>query len=347
MKLENLYCKVWGSIHEKLYRDLDKKNYKTPNSLIEELNIRYSDDAPENIFNMYYPRVKSDEPLPTIVHVHGGAYVSGKLELTDEYCRLLAEQGYCVINMEFVNSQKEGFPRPVYDVFRLFKFLETNEINKHIDFDNFFMSGDSAGGHVASLVANIQTNEELKINYNLTGGPKIKGCILSSAMMGVYRFRGLWPKQVLEDIVFKENSKTEIVDMSHNLNNLTNKFPPTIMISACNDFIKTHSNIFTKIAPEYNLYAEHWTMTSGKHLKHDVNIIEPYDYECLVANSKINSFIKNIVNNNIQQGQQGVIKGKINSKSKIDAGFVYDKTKTNFYKQEEQKILENLTIEKI
>lgn len=28
-----------------------------------------------------------------------------------------------------------------------------------IDYDNFFISGDSAGGHIASLIANAQTND--------------------------------------------------------------------------------------------------------------------------------------------------------------------------------------------
>lgn len=36
-----------------------------------------------------------------------------------------------------------------------------------IDYDNFFISGDSAGGHIASLIANAQTNDFPPNNYYL------------------------------------------------------------------------------------------------------------------------------------------------------------------------------------
>ena len=294
--IEDIYRKFWSSIDDFNRKRIKKLNKKTPKHLNEILDVKYGNDE-ENTFDMYYAKSLEDKKLPTIVHIHGGAYLGGVKNMYAEYCRILADSGYCSINMEYVNGEKIGFPNPVYDFFALFEFLKKNEkFAKHIDFDNFIISGDSSGGHVASLVANIQTNDQLKEKFKLVGGPEIKGCILTCPTMGVYKFGGMWPKERFEKLVFKQYQNTILKDYCHNLETMTPNFPPTIIISVSVDFIKIHAYMFMDLAKKLNLSLEHYCIMTGKHLVHCTSLMYPYDYENKLAITLIKKFIEKVIN---------------------------------------------------
>lgn len=290
--LEKLYEAFWLFREEVNRKKLQKNKIIIPNHIKVFRNIKYGEDK-EQLFDMFYPKTKKTIKLPTIVHIHGGAYLAGLKDSYAEYCKVLAEKGYCVINFDYIRGMRKGFPSPVYDFFNFFEFIKNNEqFAKHIDFDQFVLSGDSSGGHVASLIANIQTNDNLKQAFNLTGGPNVKACILTSPMLGVYRFNNGWPREIFEKLVFKEYYTSNLKDLTHNLETVTNKFPPTIILSAKNDFIKLHAYMFEKNAKELNLYLEHYCLISGKHLGHCCPLLYPYDYENSIALQKVDLFVK-------------------------------------------------------
>lgn len=91
--------------------------------MVVKENIQYGKDEFDNIFDVYYPENCQDKKLPTILHIHGGGYVAGSKEQRERYCMLLAKKGYCVINMEYSNAKKIGFPGPVKDAYELFNYI--------------------------------------------------------------------------------------------------------------------------------------------------------------------------------------------------------------------------------
>ena len=290
--IEKIYEAFWLFRQEINRKKLKENKIEIPNFLNVLRNIQYDKDK-EQVFDMFYPKTKKDIKLPTIVHIHGGAYIAGLKDSYAEYCKILAEYGYCVINFDYIRGIRKGFPSPVFDFFKFFEFIKNNEeYSKHIDFDKFVLSGDSSGGHIASLIANIQTNEKLKNAFNLTGGPDVKACVLTSPMLGVYRFNNNWPKIPFEKVVFKEYYNSPLKDFTHNLETVSDKFPPTIILSAKNDFIKLHAYMFHEKAKELNLYLEHYCLTTGKHLGHCCPLIYPNDYENTIALEKIVLFVK-------------------------------------------------------
>ena len=310
--LEDLYNKFWLSIDKMNQKRIAEKSYSTPPHISEKLGVKYGLDK-EQYFDMFYPKSKANQKLPTIVHIHGGAYISGVKDLYTEYCQMLAQKGYCVINLEYIKGLRIGFPHPVFDFFKFYEFIEKNpEISSHIDFGNFLLSGDSSGGHVASLIANIQTNPSLKQKFELTGGPDVKGCILTCPMLGVYKFKGLWPKKRFEKLVYKDYYNTKYKDICHNLETITNKFPPSIIISASNDFIKLHAYLYEKTAKKIDLSLEHYCVTSGKHLSHCSIMTYPQDPESQIAHKKIQDFVEKVLN---KKTKTGVISEKINKKT--------------------------------
>ncbi len=303
MIFENLYCKIFESFQKYYSAIRDKfKESETPNNINIKKNISYGKN-PENTFDVYYPIDEKAKKFTTILNIHGGGYVTGSKEQNALYAMILASIGYLVINMEYTNSQKEPFPKPVEEAFDLLKYIsEDKKYKKMIDFDNFFISGDSAGGHIASLVANAQTSEILKYDLGLCGGAKIKGCILNSPTFTSFNFLNFpWLKNGYKRVIYGKdlNKVSKICSVT---DTITSNFPPTIVFSANNDFIKMQADKFCKVAKDLDLAVDHYIFTTGKHLGHDFIINYPHLREGAYAICKIDEFIKNVKQNNLKKG---------------------------------------------
>lgn len=214
---------------------------------------------------------------------------------------LLAKKGYCVINMEYSNAKKFGFPGPVKDAYELFNYIAKDEnVSEHIDFDNFFLSGDSAGAHVATLIANAQTNPEFKKELGVEDGPQIKGWLLTSPSLKMFDFKSKCLENMFKELVLCENNTEEMAKMVDMTTNLSAKFPPTIMISAGNDFLKKHADKFCETATELQIPTEHYVFTSSKHLLHDFTTNYPHLKEGQFALNRFDDFIKNVMNSKLE-----------------------------------------------
>ena len=302
--IKKLYTKIFKLADYATTKNIRKMHYQTPFSLYEGKDLIYGKNNKTNRFDIYYPKIYEDKKLPTILNIHGGGYVAGSKENESEFCRRIATKGFCVINMEYTLADKEGFPKPVFEVFDLFNFIENNSsISSHIDYDNFFIAGDSAGGHIASTVANIQCNEDIKKVFDVNGGPKIKGLILNSPVFGVFKFGNL-PilKNKFEEIVFGDYKGTPIQQYCHNFDILSKNFPSTIIFSANNDILKFHTKMFCKRAKKLGLNVQSYNFTAGKSLGHDFIIYNLENNESKFAINQISNFIIANQNNQLSQG---------------------------------------------
>lgn len=299
--LKKLYHKIWENA-EKYFKggvELYREN------LVSNTNLFYGKDEKNNSYDVYYPKDKFGK-MPTIIFVHGGGYISGKKEGTRNFCKLLAEKGFLVFNMEYTKCGKEEnkfFPTPLYEFYDFYKHIsECSDFSNLIDYDNIFLSGDSAGAHIVSLIANIQTNQELKMEFNLCGGPKVKGLLIMSPCFGIYNFKGLFPKGTYHDIIFgNKKIRNPLYKYTHNLDVLTEGFPPTLMISVKTDLVVgVHKRMFLRMAEELGLSVKHYELYSGYKLFHSsmINHAEKYPH-CF---EKIEEFIHDSCENRFVNG---------------------------------------------
>ena len=297
------------NIYKQMFINEDIKSFKY-NKRIEDnnadfsyySNIIYDSSSVNNVFDFFVPK-HTNKKLPTIFLVHGGGYVGGFKENLNKLALHLVESGYCVVNVEYTKSfglEDKYMPTPVYELFDLFKFLQNNEkYNKFIDYDNIFLAGDSAGGHICSLVANIQSNPNLKLDFNLTGGPQIKGLILTCPVFGVYKFKNFPPRRQYESVVYGDENPLK--DICHNFDVITDKFPPSIMFSTQKDFIAgIHSKMFIKKAKNLNLSVDFYNIKKAYKLGHDSMVKFTDIYTNYTTN--INNFINNAINNQFVDG---------------------------------------------
>ncbi len=113
-------------------------------------NIPYVPNGHERqTLDLYVPE-KGEGPFPLIVWIHGGAWTSGS---KDECLPLpWAMKGYVVASINYRLSQDAKFPAQIDDCKAAVRWLRANAVQYKIDRDRLIAWGDSAGGHLASLL---------------------------------------------------------------------------------------------------------------------------------------------------------------------------------------------------
>ncbi|MFM7270222.1 MAG: alpha/beta hydrolase, partial [Actinomycetes bacterium] len=93
---------------------------------------------------------------PGIVFFHGGGWVIGDLETHDGGCAALAVASRCtLVAVDYRLAPEHPFPAPVEDCCAATAWVAEHAAEIGIDADRLAVAGDSAGGNLAAVVAQI------------------------------------------------------------------------------------------------------------------------------------------------------------------------------------------------
>lgn len=230
--LFNLLCN-WGD--KKKIKDL-----RTPGDIERRDNLSYGDFGKWNLLDIYYPRGTS-KPIPTIVSIHGGGYVYGDKEIYQYYCMHLAQQGFVVVNFNYRLAPKVKYPSIITEVNQVMQWICEHSKEYHIDTNNLFLVGDSAGAQMASQYATIVTNPDYAKLFDF----KVPSFTLRAIGLncGMYD-KTDQGKGFLFSIVneyFKNNTEQHKKQLDV-LKYITKEYPPAHITSAPNDFLLANAD---------------------------------------------------------------------------------------------------------
>lgn len=98
---------------------------------------------------------------PCIVYMHGGAFIGGSLEVSENPCKLLAEKtNSIVISVDYALAPEKPYPKGLNDCRKVINYIEENFLRYNIDKDKIGVLGESAGANFAAILAN--ENDNLK-----------------------------------------------------------------------------------------------------------------------------------------------------------------------------------------
>lgn len=109
---------------------------------------RYGDDSRE-LVDVYYP---ADAPtkLPTLIWIHGGAFIAGDRTDLSGYAKVLAAKGYTIAAVGYPLAPGARYPAPVISANEAVTFILANVDRFHVDPQRLFIVGDSAGAQIAA-----------------------------------------------------------------------------------------------------------------------------------------------------------------------------------------------------
>lgn len=96
-----------------------------------------------------------DTPRPLLLYLHGGGWVIGDLDTHDGICRYMAKKTSAnVVAVDYRLSPEYTFPVPYQDCVEALHWLSKNQSALKLDCSRTIVMGDSAGGNMATVLAN-------------------------------------------------------------------------------------------------------------------------------------------------------------------------------------------------
>ncbi len=214
-------------------------------------NIQYDTVYPNGFLDVYYTAVpKSDNP-PTLLFIHGGGYANGDkssgdpnagdVDYRDSLAYRALSEGYNVVQFNYCLMTEHIFPDAIIQLNNGLQYLKDHANDLKLNMDAVFLSGGSAGGNLAGVMANLQTNLEYADEMGIIPAlnPEyIKGVVFISALLdnsqyGVthniaidYMF--YWAGRIYlntNELVYdKEASR-----LSNVIDNVTENYPPALI----------------------------------------------------------------------------------------------------------------------
>jgi acetyl esterase/lipase len=122
------------------------------------LDIPYASQSPSQKLDILLPP-EGDGPFPTLIFIHGGAFVFGNKRDT-QFLQAIdgINRGYAVVTVEYRLGYEAKYPAPLFDVKAAIRFLRANAVTYRLDADRFASCGDSGGGYYAVMAAATQDN---------------------------------------------------------------------------------------------------------------------------------------------------------------------------------------------
>jgi len=263
---------------------------------VETTERTYLDDGHvHHKLNIY--RASNDGKAPVIIDVHGGGWFYGDKELNRNYDKTLAKGGFTVVAPSYRLAFEVNYVEQLKDVFKAFEWVLNNAEKENFDLDNLFLTGDSAGAHLAALALNCLLDKETAKKFGVTPVDiKFKavaytcGAFLLGDMTKIFG-AGLY----FREIIGKGYHRSPYCKLANVKETLPDSYIPVRFISADGDFLSK------AVLSTYELFKEkgfdpditYFKKEDQKNeLKHVYNIIQPYWEESKEANDKTLAFFK-------------------------------------------------------
>ena len=139
----------------------EMERYVPDASLREIRDIPYADGSStgeqSTTLDVFTPAAENEQ-LPTVVWIHGGAWISGSAANVEPYLRILAGEGYTTVGLGYGFGPETVYPSAVQQIEEALAYLEAHAEELSVDPTQIVLAGDSAGAQLASQIAALSTN---------------------------------------------------------------------------------------------------------------------------------------------------------------------------------------------
>lgn len=116
--------------------------------------------------DVYYPTKFVYEKSPLVIFIHGGGWIAGFKESINNNrfnstINKLRDRGYTIItpNYTLARDGVSPFPSCFQDIYQVMDWVDTHADSLELDLNNVGLFGESAGAHIALMVAYAEANQ--------------------------------------------------------------------------------------------------------------------------------------------------------------------------------------------
>lgn len=261
------------------------------------IDIPYVNDGNvEHLLDIYTPAC-SEGKLPVLIDVHGGGWMYGNKELNKNYCLYMASLGFAVVNINYRLAPNAHIDGQLQDIFAVLNWLDENGEKYPLDMKNIYITGDSAGAHLAGLammtiyrddMSELFSVKKPSLRFNAVGFSS--GAFDLAVILRNPLFIAKGYAEIILGPDYKKSPFLNYVSLIKLVGGVS--LPPIYMVSSKEDFVGSQSVAFSKILNKYDVSHQfhRWGKVKGKALMHVFNIMYPEWKESIVTNKEMASF---------------------------------------------------------
>jgi len=114
-------------------------------------DVAYASTSASQVLDIWLPEGATG-PVPLVIFIHGGAFQGGDKSMEAGNVASVLAAGYAAASVNYRLSGEALFPAGVQDVKAAVRFLRANAAEYGFDPDRLATWGESAGGHLATMV---------------------------------------------------------------------------------------------------------------------------------------------------------------------------------------------------
>lgn len=120
---------------------------------VRDVTVPGPSDAPDVAVRIYAPENRGGA-VPGLLHIHGGGFVLGDLDMFHpQVLRLADELGIVIVSVDYRLAPEHPFPAPVEDCYAALKWFSEKASELGVDPARIGVGGESAGGGLAAATA--------------------------------------------------------------------------------------------------------------------------------------------------------------------------------------------------
>jgi acetyl esterase/lipase len=153
--------------------------YRIPRDVVRVEDLEYAEGLELDLYRSSTPVAG---PAPALLHIHGGSWSGGdRRQQGRPLIHEMASRGWVVASADYPLTPAATFPEPVEGLHLAVHWLRANAADLGIDPSRIYVTGESAGGHLAAMVALTDGHPDWSLRSE--GDAPIAG---AATMYGVY-----------------------------------------------------------------------------------------------------------------------------------------------------------------
>ncbi|UCG54248.1 MAG: alpha/beta hydrolase [Dehalococcoidia bacterium] len=206
--------------------------------VLRDVTYRTMDDASLKMDIYYSPGAK--RPMPVIVYVHGGGWYSGDKTTGAGQHDIpeLVGRGYLVAAVNYRLAPRYQFPAQIEDIKYAIHFLRSSAATYNIDPDNIGAFGESAGGHLVSLLGLTDRRDADEFSYDCQNSPPhLKAVVDLYGPTDLTETFEIDQSDRIEHVFGTSDPESQIIKEASPLTHVSRRAPPFLIIHGDKDDI--------------------------------------------------------------------------------------------------------------
>lgn len=157
---------------------------------VAAVTLSYDPGDADAVFDIYRGP-DADAEWPVVVWVHGGGFVSGRRSDIANYLKILAGEGFVVVNVDYTIAPEARYPTPLRQLDAALRHLAREGERLGIGGSGFVIAGDSAGAQIAAQTVALATSPDYGARLGIDGSDWRARMLGVALFCGVYDISGL------------------------------------------------------------------------------------------------------------------------------------------------------------